>query len=152
MSACTVQPLAGTSPSSAGTTPEFRSIAIDAVTTRPAQEVRNALLFALHGGVTPVETRYSLRLDVSSQSVQLAIRSSTLAPTASQVILTTSYVLRETATGETVASGRQKTVAAYDQTSQSFADTRALRDAENRAASEAAQKIRLSLARDLATR
>ncbi len=150
--ACTVQPLAGSSSSSAATTPAFRSIAVDEVTTRPAQQVRNALLFALHGGITPVETRYSLRLTVVSQRSALAIRSSTLAPTAAQVIMTTSYVLSETATGARVSSGQQKTIAAFDESSQSFADTRALRDAENRAASEAAQKIRLSLARDLARR
>ena len=125
-------------------------ISVDSVGTRPAQQVRNALLFALHGGITPNETRYALQLSVTSQSSALAIESNSLAPTASQVILTTAYVLRETASGVTVASGQQKTIAAYDETSQSFTDTRALRDAENRAASEAAQKIRLSLARDLA--
>ncbi len=146
---CTVQPLAGSSANYAVATPALRSIAVDEVGNRPAQRVRNALLFALHGGVTPTETRYRLGLDVTVVRSTLAITNSTLAPTASQLVLTTAYVLRDARTGAVVSSGQQRSVAAFDETSQSFADTRALRDAENRAASEAAQRIRLALARDL---
>ena len=64
--------------------------------------------------------------------------------------MTASYLVTDTVTGEQVASGNRSVNASYDRPGQQFADTRARRDAENRAARELAEFVRLSLLQDLA--
>lgn len=153
--ACTVQPLYY-NPSSGGVatgvTAELQSISIKPVETRYAQELRNHLIFLLNGGSgQPVDARYTLGLTVtavrrSAAVVQLARENE---PTAGTVTLTANYLLTENATGQVVASGRRQITSSYDVPRQEYAALRAERDAQNRAARELAELLKLVLAQDL---
>jgi LPS-assembly lipoprotein len=156
---CTVQPVYGDRDNSVLTASghtlgqELASISVEPVETREALEVRNHLIFLLGGGANgPVDKRYSLTLNVSmGQTTAARIqRRGTDEPTARIVRARGTYVLTSAETGAIVARGIQQMVASYDVPSQQFARLRAERDAQNRAARELAELIRLAIANDLA--
>ncbi|MEQ8294997.1 MAG: LPS assembly lipoprotein LptE [Nitratireductor sp.] len=151
-SACTVRPLYGEASGSIGAGGGLGSIAVNPVTSRYAQEVRNHLIFGLNGGAgQPASPRYLLDLNVTSTfrnsaSVQVARENE---PTAGAVVMTSRYRLIDAETGKAVANGRRSVNASFDKPRQEFAVLRAERDAENRAARELAEMLRVALAQDL---
>ncbi|RUM97612.1 hypothetical protein EET67_11090 [Pseudaminobacter arsenicus] len=157
LSACTVRPLysdAGMAAGAhAGASAGLSSIAIKPVTTRYAQEVRNHLIFGFNGGAgQPANPLYSLTLNVtalatSAANIQRALEEE---PTASMMTVGATYVLTDAKTGKVVARGRREASSSYDVPRQSFAALRAQRDAENRAARELAELLRLAIGQDLA--
>lgn len=152
---CTVKPMLATT---AGTHGEqgsaLPSVSVAEVDTRFAQEVRNHLIFLLNGGAgQPANPAYRLNLNVTRQvlsAVQVQSSNNVHEPTAGSVLMTGQYTLVDAATGNTVAAGSQQATASFDRPQQEFAVLRAERDAENRAARELAEFIRLSLAQDFA--
>ncbi len=158
LSACTARPLYSNAPLSPGShisaQAELASIAVKPVTTRYAQQVRNHLIFALNGGAEQTTAPvYSLTLGVterveSAAVVQVATDQDQ--PTAGSVILTANYTLTDAKTGKEVGRGNRSISAAFDRPPQEFATARAQIDAENRAARELAELLRLSIAENLA--
>jgi LPS-assembly lipoprotein len=157
VSACSVQPLYSDGPvanstvtGSIGT--ELSMVAVKPAITRVGQEVRNRLLFLLYGGqAEPAAPRYTLTLVVTSISeasanIQVAEESE---PTAAIETVRASYSLKDSS-GAVVARGNRQFMASYDVPRQEFAAVRARIDAENRAARELADLLRLALAQDLA--
>lgn len=163
LSACQVRPLYSDSPvtSSTGVTTsmkaELASIAIKPSPrredTRFAQEVRTHLIYLFGNGKGPAATpAYTLELDVRRRIETAAIVQITSdddEPSAGTLELTGRYRLTETATGKRVASGSRMARASFDRPRQEFAVRRATIDAENRAARELADFLRLSVAQDL---
>jgi len=152
-SGCTVRPLLGTQEGSQGqqTVANLLSVSVNPVNTRYAQEVRNQLIFLLNGGAEPAAPRYKLDLTVtraitSAAQVEIARDNE---PTAGTAILTGSYRLSDAATGQTLAQGNRQVMSAFDRSLQEFAVLRAERDAENRAARELAELLRLAVAQDM---
>jgi LPS-assembly lipoprotein len=153
-SACTVQPLYSDRPLStsavAGTTAQLSSISVKPATTRYAQQVRNHLIFLFNGGKgEPANPVYELdlsitRLNEPSAIIQIADEDQ---PTAGTITLISSY--RLTKTGQVIATGRRQVAAQFDVPVQEFAHLRAEHDAENRAARELAELLRLAVAQDL---
>lgn len=125
------------------------NISVAEVDTRQAQQVRNHLIFLLSGGRQAKNAGYELRLNVTTNNSQLLARSGSAGNSAGRVSLTGSYDLVEIKTGKIVASGSRFTHANYDRTSQSFANERARRNAENRAARSLAEQLRHAVAADL---
>lgn len=160
LAACTVEPLnrANTDSALATGAPNANVRAILAgteispVDTRVAQQTRNELLRLFGGGNAAGESPYRVDLLVTSKAASLAVETSAKAPTAAQVTVTSTYRLMDIKTGETVDTGRRTSLAAYDRTPQAFANQRAKRDAENRAAREAAQQIFLAISQAVAKR
>ena len=152
--ACSVQPLHGSRGAADGLG-DLGAIEIAEVHSRHALEVRNHLIFLLGGGAgQPAGAAYGLDLSVDSRiidsaTIQVAADNE---PSAGTVVMTGEYLLRDRSTGEVVASGRRSASASYDRTRQEFANLRAVRDAENRAARELAEMLRLALAQDLKRR
>jgi len=160
---CTVQPLYsggdGTSSIGASAQPGMReklaSIAIEPATTRYAQEVRNKLIFLLSGGAgEPANPAYRLSLGVSS-ATSAAVRVNvgdttdrTGRPSAGTVRMTSRYLLRDP-DGKPVAKGVRTVSASFDRPRQEFANLRAERDAQDRAAQELAEQVMLAIAQDL---
>ncbi|MFN3765472.1 MAG: LPS assembly lipoprotein LptE [Aliihoeflea sp.] len=151
---CTVQPLYGTGGTTAGGAPmsaELASVAVAPVSDRVSQEVRNHLIFLLSGGAgEPSAARYTAQLGVSAAdaaaaSVQVGRDEE---PTASLVTVTARYTLID-ANGTQIGSGARSAQAPYDVSRQQFAALRASRDAQNRAAREAAELVRLAIAADI---
>ncbi|PSM19018.1 LPS assembly lipoprotein LptE [Nitratireductor sp. StC3] len=151
-SACTVRPLHGEASGSIGGAGGLGTIAVNPVKSRYAQEVRNHLIFGLNGGAgQPANPRYLLDLNVTSTfrsaaSVQVARENE---PTAGAVVMSSRYRLVDAETGKAVANGKRSVNASFDKPRQEFAVVRAERDAENRAARELAEMLRVALAQDL---
>ncbi|MER9872208.1 LPS assembly lipoprotein LptE [Mesorhizobium sp. M0195] len=157
VSACTVRPLYSSAPlvagSQVGAAAELASISVKPVKTRYAQQVRNNLIFALgQGAGEPASPVYSLDLGVSELVESAAIEQVTTdedEPTAGTVTLTANYVLSDAKTGTVIARGKRSIPSSYDRPRQEFASYRAQINAENRAARELADVLRLSIAQDL---
>jgi LPS-assembly lipoprotein len=157
VSGCQVRPLySDASPNAAGVTTNaaLNSISVTEAKDRVAQEVRNHLIFALSGGAgEPASPAYVVDLGVTQQVTSVALSNpvpgNTGQPTAGSVALSSLYVLKD-ASGSQIASGKRTATASFDRPLQQFASLRAQRDAENRAARELAEMLKLALAADLA--
>lgn len=145
LSACTVQPVYAPTAGSASVTQTLRAIAIDPVDSRVGQVVRNQLLFDFTGGGEPADPQYQMTLRVTSSATALGINRVGSAPVYS-VTVAVSYTLRKIGSDEIILRESENGTASYDRYSQNFANIRAQRDAENRAAEVAARKIRLRIA------
>lgn len=166
---CTVQPLYASRGFTAATQDAARapdastlpSVEVAPVTNREGLEVRNQLLFLLNGGARqPDSPHYTVTLtvvavDQSSATIQVA---SDEEPTAAQTLLTATYIITDNFVEKgvspavaaiPVARGVRQILSAYDVPRQEFAVTRAKRDAQNRAAREMAELLRLAIAQDL---
>ena len=158
LASCTVEPLNATSSSrltsdgtSASVQEVMKSITVDAVDTRVAQQVRNNLLFELNGGKLEPGGQYRVNLRVSPSTRSLAIEGDSLSTTSAQATITVSYRLIDNATNKPISEGVRRAFASFDQTPQKYANERSARDAQNRAAKEVAQRLRLAIAKALAT-
>ncbi|WP_075214201.1 LPS assembly lipoprotein LptE [Mongoliimonas terrestris] len=155
VSGCQVRPLYAPTATGAGAdstvVAELSAIGIEPLRDRLGQSLVNELIFALRGGAALTDPRYRLRLIVTSRKSELAIQEFEDVPTANLIAVTASYTLTETRTGRVVTTGTTYTTASYDFSSQRFANLRAERDAEDRAAKAAAEDIRTRLAAVLAT-
>ncbi|MCD2178496.1 LPS assembly lipoprotein LptE [Rhizobium sp. C1] len=141
LSACQVQPLYG----KAGITGELASVGISEPTNRVEQSVRNQMIFLLSGGAgEPANPVYQLNLRVSSSNVNYLSQISSNLPQPGRVTLTATYTL--TRDGKLIKQGTQRMDAQLDYTSQQFAQIRAVRDAEDRAARELAEVLKLDIA------
>ncbi|MDD9908286.1 MAG: LPS assembly lipoprotein LptE [Ahrensia sp.] len=155
---CTVEPLNAARSNSAlvsgnvaaGVSDILKATDVDPVNDRTAQQVRNRLLFAMNGGELQEGGQYRVALDVRTFTRTLSIESNSLAPTSAQVSVRASYELVDKSNGQVVAFGRRQSLAAYDRTPQSLSNKRAQRDAQNRAAQEIAELLRLAIAQDIA--
>lgn len=162
LQACTVTPLYAERSASGGA-PEsaaLSQIAVKPAKSRPELEVRNHLIFLLdNGGAEASSPAYSLDLGITTHTIQEATqqaifdpKSNQGQPTAGTVVMTSNYVLTDAATGKKIASGTRTVSSDFDQPRQEFANMRAERDAQDRAARELAELLRLSLAGDLAVK
>jgi len=163
LAACTVQPLysggAGGDGLSGKVAPAMRSklasIAIDSPDDRMTQMVRNRLVYLLSGGAGQPSSAYQLTLNVSVQ-VQQAIRVNIGDQTdregrasAGTVIASSSYVLKDMK-DRTLFMRKRSVASSFDRPRQEYANLQAEQDAKKRAAEELAERIYLSLTRDLA--
>jgi LPS-assembly lipoprotein len=151
LGACQVRPLYA--PDAAGnyvTSDALRAVAIAPVRERVAQELRNDLLYALHGG-SALPERYTLSFVLTEQIADLGIEEFADEPAARLVSLTATFTLTEIATGRTIVSGNSSGSASFDQSNQRFANLRAERDAEERAAQLIAEDIRTRIAASIAS-
>ena len=155
---CTVQPLYSPAPTQgfAANAPVLASVAIDEVDTRVAQQVRNRLIFLLRGGADlSVSPQYAAKLAVSEreQSVfRVEAPDGTTTITARRLTVTGTITLTRKADGAVIAQETRSAAASFDNTRQEFANLRALRDAENRAAAELAEQLRVVVATALVGR
>lgn len=150
---CVWQPLYGTNqyaPGSVSGGYALQLVDVAEIDSRVGQQIRNHLVFLLQGGKDNRDVPYLVKLRVTETTEQLAAIKNVRDFTAGTVTVTVSYDLFEKATMRRVASGRRVASAPYDRTSQNYANRRAERDAENRAAREAAEQLRMALAADLA--
>jgi len=155
---CTVRPLYSNGPASMGAAASdqarLASVAVSPATTRPGQEVRNHLVFLFgQGAGEPASPAYTMRLSVTATAIGAAVYqvgSVAQEPTSSLVNVTANYTVVDNATGNTLFSGSRMASAPFDYPRQQYAALRAQRDAENRAAREAAQLVYLAVGQSLA--
>src|SRR2546421_4837198 len=111
-------------------------------------EIRNALAFKLYGTATGAPPLYKLVLRFTTSRSSLMISPTTALPTSETYGIDAQYNLVELATDKSVMTGTTFSRVSYDMPGsyQRFARSRALRDAEDRAAQEIAEKIQTRLA------
>ena len=147
LAGCQFQPLYGENSLGAGG--NLSQVDVSQVNSRVGQQVRNHLIFLLDGGNGSTEKTHEARLRVSYSNKQLVALEDVEDSTAGTITVTVSYDLIDLSTGKAIARGARNADASYDRTGQVFANVRAERDAENRAAKEAAEALRLAIAADL---
>lgn len=158
MAGCTVRPLYGDVTTSATGPQAAASAKLALVEIAPArdrvgQEVRNHLIFLMAGGKgQPANPAYRLQLSTSvrdARATSVNTRRVNLEPTAGIVTVRGSYVLTDAASGERISAGTRAVQAPYDLPIQEFAALRSVRNAEDRAARELAELLRLVVAQEL---
>ena len=115
--------------------------------------IRNALAFKLYGNATGVAPLYRLDLRFSTTRSTLMLDPATALPTDESYGIDATFVLVEIATNKTVITGTTFSRVSYDipGSYQRFARSRAVRDAEDRAAQEIAEHLQTRLASYFAT-
>ena len=145
LSACTVQPVYGPTPSGAAVPSVLSSIAVDPVDRRTTQVVRNEVLFDLNGGAQPANPVYRMKLVSTTNETALGITREDSAPVYSLTVAAT-YEVSKVSNGEIVLRATSRGTASFTRVNQAFANIRARKDAEETAARAAADDIRIRLA------
>jgi LPS-assembly lipoprotein len=148
--ACTVRPVYMPVANSPMVSADLSAIAVDGVTDRVPQQVRNNLLFGFTGGKVPPPARYTMTLTVTTEEARLGFEKDETAP-AYQITVTARYQLTEISSGRILLRSLDRGVATYNRSNQDFANIRARIDAEDRAAVAVAEQIELKLATTLAS-
>ncbi|MCA6107471.1 LPS assembly lipoprotein LptE [Bradyrhizobium cenepequi] len=111
-------------------------------------EVRNALAFKLYGNATGMPPTHRLVIRFTTSRSSLMLDPNTALPTGENFGIDAQYNLVEVASNKSVMTGSTFSRVSYDMPGsyQRFTRTRALRDAEDRAAQEIAENINTRLA------
>ncbi|AXS38803.1 LPS assembly lipoprotein LptE [Breoghania sp. L-A4] len=150
---CNVRPLYGTTLGAGGQTYEkLAAIQIDPAKDRVEQVLRNELIFMFQRGGEAAPTRYRLRTILNQSRSAVAVEELADVPAAYLVAMTASFLLIDADTDETLLTGTSFANASYDFSNQRFANLRAARDAEDRAAKVIADDIRTRIASYFATK
>ncbi|TGN78919.1 hypothetical protein EOW77_0028785 [Bradyrhizobium yuanmingense] len=115
---------------------------------RVGVEIRNALAFKLYGTATGMPPTHRLDIRFTTSRSSLIVSSATGLPTSENLGIDAQYNLVEVVTGKSVMTGSTFSRVSYDMPGsyQRFSRTRAVRDAEDRAANEIAENITTRLA------
>jgi LPS-assembly lipoprotein len=148
---CTIRPLYGTTAGEAGPQADLPAINVRTPTTRPEQVFRNSLLFGLNGGADAPAARYGLVYRMTIRQQEIAVERGTGTPNLYQLTGGVSFLLKDTATGESLFGASVTGLDTYTRSSQNFANIRAQRDAEDRLAKSLAQLTQARLAAYFAT-
>lgn len=157
LAACQVQPLhsngGGNSFESESIASSLQSVEVSDAKTRFDQLVRNELLFDLAGSSTNSgEFPFLLEINTTKSVRSVGISDVDFGPRAFFVTIATQYVLRDARQLAPIAQGRQEGTASYDRVDQEFANIRAERDAEIRAAKATALRLRHAISLALSSR
>ncbi|MEI2386729.1 LPS assembly lipoprotein LptE [Breoghania sp. JC706] len=147
LAGCNVRPLYGTvSPGNVPAQEELTAIEIDPADDRVEQVLRNELIYAFQRGGEAAPVRYRLKMIVNSSKSSVAVEELSDVPAAYLVQMTASFALTDVATDRTLLTGSSFANASYDFSNQRFANLRAARDAEDRAAKVVADDIHTRIA------
>ena len=131
----------------------MRKVDFAPATSRLTQKIRNELIFGFYGGESVVDKpTYRLVVRVNEAAVPVGVERFADLPAAYLQQLNATFTLVETGTQKTLLSGTSFANAAYDFSNQRFANVRAARNAEDRAATVMAADIRTKIAAYFATR
>jgi LPS-assembly lipoprotein len=108
--------------------------------------LRSELVFNLDGSGEPPPKRYKLALAVSESASSPIVDTATGRAVASTLNADVTYTLTNFAGTETIMKGTASASASYERSAQRFADVRAARDAEIRAAKLLADQIKTRVA------
>jgi LPS-assembly lipoprotein len=153
LAGCGLQPLYGSGTTTASGTrlaEVMASVDVKPIPGRVGQKLRNELIFSNTGGNYAPETRYKLQIAIRERVIDQLVQIS--GDARGQVYqLEASFKLVDAKNGKVIHSGAAISRAAYNRYQEIFANVRARRDAENRAARTIAESIKTQLAAYLAT-
>jgi LPS-assembly lipoprotein len=144
LGACGFRPLyaVGTTPD--GVNSYFTQVFVEPIPGRQGVHLRNQMMDALTPDGTPSSAAYRLSIKLEDVKEGLAIKENTQI-TRYNYSLTAKYELRDSVSGEVLDHGTARAIAAYNVADSQFATQSAERDAQERAAREAGEDIRLRL-------
>lgn len=145
VSGCNVRPLYGSAVEQENVVSQLAFVDVAPVKGRVGQQLRNDLLFLLHGAGSPGDG-YVVSLDPRTTTSAMIVRRVSGQPRGVTLTLLVGYELRRSSDDAVVMQDRVIRHAAIEWSEQRFANERAEMDAENRAAREAAEEIRMRLA------
>ena len=144
LSSCQVRPLYS---ETSGVTAKISSVGFSDATSRIGQEVRNRLIFIAGRGAGEAQNpEYKADLSVRSSVTSTLLVQASDNSRAGRVTVSVDYTLRSTKDNQVIKAGNRYATALVDFPRQQFAKLRAIRDAENRAAREAAEFVSLDIA------
>ncbi|MDM9621192.1 LPS assembly lipoprotein LptE [Rhizobium sp. S96] len=144
VASCQVRPLYS---ESSGVTEKLSSVGFSEATSRVEQEVRNRLIFlASRGAGEPDNPQYEVEINVHSDVINTLLVESSDTSRAGRATVSVDYTLKATKDGHVIKAGNRYATALVDFPRQEFAKARAIRDAEDRAAREAAEFVAADLA------
>lgn len=146
LGACGFTPLYGVQPDGTRVNTELEQIQVVAIEDgRTGYDIYNALIDRLSPNGEPEAPDYQLRIRLREQREGVAIeRDASI--TRYNLRLTANYTLVDIRTGNTVHEGQSRSIASYNVVDSQFATLTAERDAEERAAIELSEDIKLRLA------
>ena len=123
-----------------------QSIGFTPARNRIEQSVRNRLIFLINGGASETQSpRYAVEVTVGGSATTYLLSTATAETYPGRLLMEGQFTVTDTATGEVIHKSRQSLVSLRDFTKQQFANERATRDAEDRAADEMAERIRAEI-------
>ncbi|MBX4905379.1 LPS assembly lipoprotein LptE [Rhizobium bangladeshense] len=144
LSACQVRPLYS---ESSGVAEKLSTVGFSDASGRVEQQVRNRLIFlASRGAGEAVNPQYHVEMRAISSVADTLLRQSGDTSRAGRVTVTVTYTLSAIVDGHVIKAGSRQATALVDFSEQEFAKQRAIRDAENRAADQAAEFVGADLA------
>ncbi|MGI2035994.1 hypothetical protein ACRQ1B_26800 [Rhizobium panacihumi] len=150
LAGCQVKPLYAVDSNGSGTGQKLASVGFSQAADRVTQTVRNELIFLTSGGAgESKQPEYNLALTVTSfrQNVLDEQVTNNLIP--GRVTLTGTYTFTRVSDGKILRTAQRRSTSLLDISAQEFAEMRAYRDAEDRAAKQLAEFIRGDIATTL---
>ena len=144
LSACGFHPLYAVGTTPEGVSTYLNQVYVEPIPGRQGVHLRNQLMDALTPAGTPSAAAYRLMIKLEDLKEGLAIRTDTQI-TRYNYALTAKYELRDSVSGEVLDHGTARAIAAYNVVGSQFATQSAERDAQERAAREVGEDIRLRL-------
>ncbi len=132
---------------------ELRQVEVIEIKGRLGQELRNDLIFELTGGQgNPSGAPYKLALTITAGSQTPLVDVQSGRATSETVVLDVIYRVLDVSNDRVVLTEKALARISIDRSAQRYAATRAIRDAQNRAAKLVAEQIRSRLASYFLTR
>ena len=135
-----------------GLTDDLRSIEVAPIANRVGHYLADDLISDLNGTGQTAAPKYRLTVSVSLGTQTPTVNSETNVASSATVTGDATYTLTKVDGGAEVVKGNASVAAAYDRTTQRYADLRAARDAEIRIARALSSQISLRLASALAAK
>ena len=144
LSACGFRPLYAVGTTPEGVSTYFTQVFVEPIPGRQGVHLRNQLMDGLTPEGTPSAAAYRLSIKLEDVKEGLAIQENTQI-TRYNYSLIAKYELRDSVSGEVLDHGTTRAIAAYNVVDSQFATQSAERDAQERAAREVGEDIRLRL-------
>jgi LPS-assembly lipoprotein len=145
LSACGFRPLYGSYGADPGGQRVFASIYVAPIELeRAGYELRNSLIDILEASGEPQNAIYQLNVKLKENSEGIALNS-TGSTTRYNYTLTAQYELIDARKGVVMISGDESTLSAYNVVTSPYATLVAQHDAQKRAATDIAERLRLDL-------
>lgn len=149
---CQVRPLYATGPGGVSSAAKnMPAIQIDTPANRVEQVFRNTLLFGIRGGAEAPETRYHMTYQLNLREQDAAVAPVTGTASVILIIGELSFLVEDKQTNKVLVADHVTTQTSYNHSSQSFANVRADKDAQERAAAALANLAQVRIAAYFAT-
>ena len=144
------RPMYGETRLGSNATHELSSIEVETIPGRVGQQIRNQLVFLFTGGNTPAIANYKLEVIYRKSVAGVLFKASD--DTAGQILsIDASFTLRDITGKDVLMKSNSHARAAFDKNQSTYANVRASRNAENRAAKDIANDINTRVAAYIST-